>query len=289
MKVLGIDFTSAPTRAKPIVCLSADFAGGVLRVRDLTAWQSFDAFEAALREPGPWIAGLDFPFGQSRRFIDAIGWPPAWADYVSYARALGRDGFRRALDGYRMRQPPGEKEHRRTADARAGAISPQKLYFVPVGLMFFEGAPRLLDAGVTIPGMRPGDPNRIAVEAYPGLLARQVIGRTSYKHDSKPKQTPALHAARCRLLAQVVAGRPLADYGVRVDVPRVLVRRLVDEPTGDSIDALLCAIQAAWSWTQSKTGFGAPHRFDRLEGWIADPCVGGDAFKEARGIEMATP
>src|SRR5262245_31486051 len=119
MKVLGIDFTSAPTRAKPIVCLSADFADGVLRIRDLAAWQTFAAFEAALRAPGPWIAGLDFPFGQSRRFIEAIGWPTAWADYVRYARALGRDGFRRALNAYRLRQPPGEKEHRRAADARS--------------------------------------------------------------------------------------------------------------------------------------------------------------------------
>src|SRR5262245_12007159 len=210
MKVLGIDFTSAPTWAKPIVCLSADFADGVLRIRDLAAWQTFAAFETALRAPGPWIAGLDFPFGQSRRFIEAIGWPTAWADYVRYARALGRDGFRRALDAYRLRQPPGEKEHRRAADAGAGAISPQKLYFVPVGLMFLEGAPRLLDAGVTIPGLQPGDPGRVAVEAYPGILARRLIGRTSYKHDNKPQQTAARQAARWSLLNQVTAGPPPA-------------------------------------------------------------------------------
>jgi hypothetical protein len=289
IKVLGIDFTSAPTRAKPIVCLSADFAGGVLRVRDLIAWPSFDEFEAALRAPGPWIAGLDFPFGQSRRFIEAIGWPPAWADYVSYARALGRDGFRRALDAYRTRQPQGEKEHRRVVDARLGAISPQKLYFVPVGLMFFEGAPRLLAAGVTIPGMHFGDRGRVAVEAYPGALARRLIGRTSYKHDSKIRQTPALRATRCALLAQVVTGQPLADYGVKVDVPCALAQRLIDDPTGDSIDALLCAIQAAWSWTQCKTGLGAPDGFDPLEGWIADPGIGGDVFWNARGVAVPAP
>jgi hypothetical protein len=47
----------------------------------------------------------------------------------------------------------------------AGSISPQKLYGTPVALMFFEGAPRLLRSGVSIPHMHAGDPERMVVEA----------------------------------------------------------------------------------------------------------------------------
>ena len=69
MDVLGIDFTSAPKRAKPLIRLRCIFDGQVLRAGDLEEWSTFSAFEEALQRPGPWIAGIDFPFGQSRRFI----------------------------------------------------------------------------------------------------------------------------------------------------------------------------------------------------------------------------
>lgn len=67
---------------------------------------------------------------------------------------------------------PCDSEHRRQIDKQARSISPQKLYGVPVGKMFFEGAPRLVDAGVSVPGLLRGDPGRVVVEAYTGVLAR---------------------------------------------------------------------------------------------------------------------
>jgi hypothetical protein len=103
------------------------------------------------RSTGPWIAGIDFPFGQARRFIETIGWPCGWADYVRHAQSLTRSGFREALNAYRKTRRSGDKEHRRQTDIAAGSVSPQKLYGVPVGLMFFEGAPRLVASNVTIP------------------------------------------------------------------------------------------------------------------------------------------
>lgn len=77
-------------------------------------------------------------------FIETIGWPKRWADYVAYSHGLGRANFRAALDGYRTTRRKGDKEHRRRTDIAAGSISPQKLFGVPVGLMFYEGAARVL-------------------------------------------------------------------------------------------------------------------------------------------------
>jgi hypothetical protein len=269
MRIYGIDFTSRPRRGKPVTCLECLLKGDILKAGDLAMWPAFEPFEAALRRPGPWIAGIDFPFGQARRFIETIGWPRSWPRYVAYAQGLGRKGFGAALDTYRASRPPGDKEHRRETDSAAGSISPQKLYGTPVGLMFFEGAPRLRAAGVTIPGLQHGDPDRIVVEAYPGVMVRAVIGRRSYKQDTKAKQTADQADARRELLRRLIDGLALSLYGLRVSAPLTLA----DDPGGDHLDALLCAIQAAWAWTRRNDGFGCPDTFDPLEGWIADPSL----------------
>ena len=270
MRIYGIDFTSRPTPRKPITCMECTLADGHLRVGGLREWRRFEEFEAGLRRPGAWIAGMDFPFGQSRRFIDNIGWPDNWAGYVAHVATMQRSEFRAALDDYRRDRPAGDKEHRRACDIACGAISPQKLYGVPVGLMFYEGAPRLLDAGVTIPGVHPGDPQRVAVEAYPGVLARYLIGKRSYKQDTRAKQTTEQHRARGDILRRLDSDALRQRYGLTIDASPALLE-LADDPSGDRIDALLCCVQAAWAWMQRARGFGVPDTLDALEGWIADP------------------
>ena len=47
---------------------------------------------------------------------------------------------------------------------------------------------------------------------------------------------------------------------------------LVDDPTGDSLDALLGAVQAAWALRNRCELFGGPRAgIAPREGWIADP------------------
>ena len=94
MEILGIDFTSKPTRRKPITCLYCSFEDSVLRAKNEESWSDFTDFEHAIRRPGPWVAGIDFPFGQSLRFIENIQWPRNWEQYVQHAASLGRSGFR---------------------------------------------------------------------------------------------------------------------------------------------------------------------------------------------------
>ena len=276
-----MDFTSRPRRRKPITCLHCAFDGDRLRAQNLEELPDFTAFENTLQRPGPWIAGIDFPFGQSRRFIENIGWPQDWKSYVLHAASLGREGFRDALTAYRQPRAKGDKEHRRETDKAAKSISPQKLYGVPVALMFFEGALRLIDADVTVPHLQTGDPDRVVVEAYPGVLARSLIGRRSYKNDSRKKQTVEKLVARCDIF-DLVTSQAMQDrfgFGVEADAS------LADDPTGDRLDALLCAIQAAWAWRNRDECFGAPTVIDPLEGWIADPIVS----KEAESLNATPP
>lgn len=267
--ILGIDFTSAPTARKPITCARAVFDEDTLRLVELNRWREFEEFEAALEAPGPWAAGIDFPFGQSRRFIDTIGWPLAWAGYVEFVASLDRKSFRQTLEDYKRQRAPGDKHHKRSCDAVSRSQSPQTLYGTPVGLMFFEGAPRLLRAGVHLPYNHDGDPSRIVLEAYPGIGARQLIGNRSYKSDTRKNQTGEQHRARIDILRLLTGSKGRECYGFAVDAPP----ELADDPGADDLDALLCAVQAAWGWSRRSRGFGAPSGLDRLEGWISDPAL----------------
>ena len=262
-----MDFTSSPSRSKPITrqhCRLDDDVLWALAYSDLT---TFRQLEDALALPGPWSAGIDFPFGQARRFIGDMGWPPNWEEYVRHAESLGKTGFEMALRKYSDGQPPGQKLHRRKTDQRARSLSPQKLDYTPVGKMFFEGAPRILRSDATVPYLREGDPGRIVVEAYPGVLARAVTTE-SYKNDDRKKQTPEQREARGRILEALTSGALYDRYGLTVVANEPL---FVDDPTGDRLDALLCAVQAAWAWRNLTTLLGRVADIDPLEGWIADP------------------
>ena len=71
------------------------------------------------------------------------------------------------------------------------------------------------------------------------------------------------------MLDQILKGQIEASYGLRVQAPK----DLVDDPSGDQLDALLCAIQAAWAWTMREHVYGRSCAADPLEGWIADPSL----------------
>ena len=267
--IYGVDFTSAPSARKPITCARADFDGVSLSLVAIEHLENFEAFERFLGAPGPWIAGMDFPFGQSRRFVENIGWPIRWEDYVRSVSRLDRPGFRQVLEDYKRARPAGDKQHLRVCDRLSRSQSPQTLYGTPVALMFFEGAPRLLAAGVHLPYHHDGDMSRVAVEAYPGIAARQLIGRRGYKSDDRRQQTRERRAAREDLLGKLTGEPGRALYGFSIDAPA----RLARDPGADELDAFICAVQAAWALARADNGYGGPAPIDTLEGWIADPSL----------------
>lgn len=267
--VFGIDFTSAPSSRKPITCTQAVFDGNALIFQELIHFHDFDEFEALLATPGPWVAGIDFPFGQARRLVENIGWPGKWEGYVSQVSRLDRSEFKDALENYKRNRPQGDKQHKRICDVVARSQSPQTLYFTPVAFMFYEGAPRLLKAGVHLPYNHDGDASRVVLEAYPGVSARRLIGATGYKNDDRCKQTVEQHRVREDLLACLTGQTGEVLYGFSIDAPA----ELATDPGADDLDSLICAVQASWGYSQACHGYGAPQNLDRLEGWISDPAL----------------
>jgi len=255
VRIFGVDFTSAPRRAKPITVAHGFFEKNLLRIEGVESLVGFDAFEAFLRRPGPWIGGFDFPFGLPRELVRDLGWPANWRKLVQFCGDLSRHELRGILDGYRATRPSGRRYAHRRTDLPAGSSSPMKLVNPPVALMFHEGAPRLAEAGVHIPGLADGDRSRMALEAYPGLFARSVIGRASYKSDSRAQQTAARRAAREKIVNLL-------------PITASIRKQLIDDASGDSLDAAICAVQAAWGWQRRRRNFGLPDRIESCEGWI---------------------
>jgi len=239
-------------------------SGGTVHVEAIDRLDSFEAFEALLAEPGPWIGGFDFPFGLPRSAVAELGWPLDWVALVGHCASLSRTTFRARLDAHREARAFGDRYAHRTVDRPAGSHSPLKLVNPPVALMFLEGAPRLARAGVSVPGMRAGDDGRIAIEAYPGYLVRSIT-RASYKSDTRSKQTPERAEARAQVLAALARADHCLDVALSA-APEILAQAQSDA-SGDTLDAIVCALQAGWAARQA--GFGLPDGVDPLEGWIA--------------------
>ena len=271
MRIYGIDFTSAPKRSKPIACALCELVDGELRLQEQLALLGFDEFEAFLDRSGPWMAGLDFPFGQPRKLIEDLGWPVCWAGYVKHVSGTSLRAFADTLARYRNDRPPGAKHLYRHTDLKANACSPMMLHGVPVGRMFYHGAPRLLRSGASIVPCCPVGDSRVVVEAYPALVARRFIGPRSYKSDDRRKQTPERREARQALVASLRSDLLQAGYDLQLALGDSQAESLVGDPSGDWLDALLCAIQAAWAHGRCGQGYGVPRDCDPLEGWIVDP------------------
>jgi hypothetical protein len=262
--ILGIDFTCAPRASKAITVAFASRSGDTLVVDRYARLTDFASFEALLAQPGPWIGGFDFPFGLPAELVRDLGWPREWRALVKHCQAMTRLQFRAQLDAYRATRPAGRKYAHRATDAPAGSSSPMKLVNPPVALMFHEGARRLAASGVHVPGLLPGDRSRIALEAYPGLLARSIV-RGSYKSDTRAKQTAERARARSTILAALLTGKH--QLGVRVRFSsRRLRYEVASDGSGDLLDAVICAVQAGWASQQP--GFGMPREVPGCEGWI---------------------
>jgi hypothetical protein len=266
MKIYGIDFTSAPSKTKVITCAESFLEADILHIEKFYRFTDFLSFMDFLQRSPSWIAGVDFPLGQPRKLIENLQWGETWAEYVAHIGQMTKQEFVETLNQYRQGRANGDREHLRQTDRLTGAISPMKIYGVPVGKMFFEGAPRMLKAGFSILPCHLTDDPRIVMEIYPALIARGLIGKQSYKSDNKQKQTSEMKFLRQEIINQVRSPLSLTKYGLVVEVNQQLNGECVSDPSGDTIDAVLAAIQAAHASRQEN--YGIPETCDRLEGWI---------------------
>ena len=320
--LFGCDFSSAPSRRKPIVTALGRLAGQRVLLTSLLRHTTLPDWAAWLGAPDArWVGGFDLPFGLPRELVHTLGWPDDWAACMDHYARLPRPEIRATFAAFCSVRPVGGKFAHRATDRPAGSSPSMKWVNPPVAFMLHAGVPLLRAAGATLMGVgaagRPGTPSdetnvdsavqpgggggpnatrrhppqqepapalapvagpppeRIALEAYPGLLAREVLGRRSYKSDDPAKQSADRLIARKDLLAALERGEsatgvPLA-IGLRLKASPLLLDQLAADASGDALDAVLCLLQAAWGLQQRQAGdarYGLPADADPLEGWI---------------------
>ena len=273
--LVGCDFSSRPDKRKPVVIAHGRLADGGVHLVRLERLESLEAFGHWLAQPGDWVGGFDFPFGLPRELVLHLGWPVVWQDCIRHYAGLSRQDIRNRFAAFCAARPVGAKFAHRATDGHARSSPSMKWVNPPVAYMLHAGVPLLIDAGVHLPGQHAGAPGdvdhqgrarRVALEAYPGLLARELLGYASYKSDARPQQTAQRQARREALLEALEQGR--TRLGLRLLLSDPQRETLCHDASGDSLDAVLCLLQAAWGQQRGWPWYGLPATLDPLEGWI---------------------
>lgn len=275
--LLGCDFSSRPSPRKPIVVALGSMKAGRVLLSRLERFESLTDFGIWLAQPGDWVGGFDLPFGLPRELVETLGWPLTWEACMAHYTALSRAEIRQQLVAFCDARPVGGKFAHRATERPAGASPSMRWVNPPVAWMLHAGVPLLLAAGVHLPGLHPGtgadgtalgQPRRVALEAYPGLIAREVLGPRSYKSDDRAKQTPERLIARKDLVMALEHGATRLQLGLKLSHAQHDL--LVSDASGDALDAVICLMLAAWAEAQHQQGaprYGLPEA-DPLEGWI---------------------
>jgi hypothetical protein len=118
--IYGVDFTSAPRAAKPIVVASGSLRDDTFALDGIEGLPTLTAYEQWLRRPGPWVGGFDFPFGLPRAALVELGWPTDWEQLT---RSLPPDWAARCCEARSMRT--GRSDPPATSIAIDGAMRPR--------------------------------------------------------------------------------------------------------------------------------------------------------------------
>ena len=276
MVIIGCDFSSSPSKRKPVVIAVSETAfksnnaefekPGLCVLLKTERFDTLDAWQLWLQAQPQWVGGFDLPFGLPRELVETLQWPGDWAPCMAHYAGHSREDIRRIFKAFCNARPVGGKFAHRAADLPAGSSSSMKWVNPPVAYMLHVGVPRLLKTGCDFPGLHAGNADKVALEAYPGLLAREVLGNRSYKSDSRPKQTPERLIARKDLITALELGQ--TRLGLRLKLTHAQRDMLVADASGDTLDAVLCMVQATWAYGRGAPRYGIPLKADPLEGWI---------------------
>ncbi len=232
----------------------------------LESFSSLDAWSDWLQAQPAWVGGFDLPFGLPRELVQTLQWPTDWLACMQHYAKISRADIRTSFKAFCDARPVGGKFAHRATDGPAGSSPSMKWVNPPVAYMLHAGVPRLIAIGSHFPGLHQGNLHKVALEAYPGLLAREVLGQRSYKSDDKAKQTSERLIARKDLITALEFGQ--TRLGLRLKLTHAQRDLLVGDAKGDSLDAVLCLMQAAWAHAQGAPRYGLPLSVDPLEGWI---------------------
>ncbi len=263
VSLLGVGFHDRPSPRRPIWLAHGLVVEGGLELAGFEQATSLAHFELLLAAPGPWLGAFDFPFGLARELVEARAWPLRWEQLVPALERLGRVALAAQLRDFCAGRPRGRRFALRATERVAGAQPAMGRIGTRHALRCQAGAPRLLSAGVAIPGIREGDSRRIALEGNPALAAMPVT-RGVWRSGVRSGRGDVRELERERLVDALERGHP--SLGVQVRLARADRAAVIADDRGGRLAALLCLAQAQWA--RGQANWGAPAPLDALEGWI---------------------
>ena len=144
MPLVGCDFSSSPSRQKPIVLALGSLLGERVRLSNLKCFPSLPAFGDWLKQIDDWVGGFDLPFGLPRELVTTLGWPDSWEPCVRHYGAMSRVEIRRVFADFCNARPVGGKFAHRATDGPAGSSPSMRWVNPPVAYMLHAGIPLLL-------------------------------------------------------------------------------------------------------------------------------------------------
>ncbi len=288
--VIGVDFSSAPKKSKPIVVSIGRFTNNFpnsqaksnkyVSLDDFLEIESLNEFENFLSRKKNWIGGFDLPFGMPRALVENYHWPVSWSKFVKFYCSQEKGYLRSCFKSWCDGRPMGNKYAWRQTDKVAKSSSAMKWTNPPVAWMMHAGLSKMLDQNLIFPAHNYPIPSdviynnlihgdskeklfKIALEAYPAWTARLVTNK-SYKSDDKNKQNLERLGCRKAILRGLVNDEVGLD--LKLFISRRLSRVLLQDGKGDFLDSTICMLQASSSIL--KKNFGLSNDVDPLEGWI---------------------
>lgn len=250
MTVVGVDFTAAPSRRKPIVVARGVLAGDRVRNVELIPLHNAADFKLFLQGRGYDRLGIDAPFSLPQEFLNTLHLSE-WRESIEWVAKLDKQAYFDALRSFVAARPVGNKEPKRACDALLNAASPLKLYNPGVGWMHFALVKHLQGLEESVIPFTSSSDQPAILEVYPRVFAKNRIGRLSYKND------PVRDIDRSSRRVQLIGA--LRDF---LDLSQDQEVQAENDSNGDALDALIALAQVAFSRDEV-----AP-KAHKEEGWI---------------------
>ncbi len=301
--ILGLDFTSAPSKQKPITLAWCELntTTNILALSHFDSIDSLNLWSDWLdRESGDphssWIGAFDFPLGQPVVWLQELGWvhldknghypSNAWEQAMQRFSEMSKQEFEALIHNDIATRPMGDKFRFRLTDRMTRSSSPMKLHYPPVGKMFFQGACQLYKRPFSIWPCRVNQHPKTVFEGYPALLARRW-SKVPYKTDTPKSASQNHQQSRKDIIKGLLRDTFTAEFGFKLILKPDQSELLLADSRGDYLDALLCAVEASWAYLQGAPDYGLSKALSTLEqaqvsqeGWIIFP-DSPDSVKEA--------
>lgn len=260
--IVGIDFTSSPSKRKKIVCCFCNLTNGFLKINTLKSYDNFNLYESDFLKKGSWISGFDFPFGLPNLMVSNLGFKKEWKNYVQQISNITKEEFKNRINILRSKRKYGEKFIYRTTDKLTKAGSPMQLINPPLAQMFYEGSSRLLLNNISVYPCNLISAKRIAFETYPKLTIKKILNK-SYKNDSGIKKRDQFENRE-----KVIKAISSNIFKIEIKINKKIKKKSVEDTSGDTLDSVICACTTANFIQNYKTIGSKISQRIKNEGWI---------------------